>query len=124
MSFSKETGSQPKLTVLAATKLGNKCLRLKSGKVFLKKHRGTYVMRFAPRTAQAGTVRKPVRKWNLGLPLYTYPLLCISAGAEPMERALIHGAVPTTLILWKTHIQGYELGAVAESPGNFPVSLA
>lgn len=38
-------------------------------------------MRFPPRTAQAGTVRKTVRKWNLGLPLYTYPLVCISAGA-------------------------------------------
>lgn len=87
----KRDWSQPKLTVLAAT-FGNKCLKKKSGKVFFKKCRGTYVMRFPPRTSQTGTVRKTVRKWNLGLPLCTYPLLCISAGAEAKERALIHGA--------------------------------
>lgn len=103
MSFSKETGLSPNSWCWQPQNLEtNASIWNQEGcaEIFLKKCSGTYVMRFPPRTAQAGTVRKRVGKWNLGLICCTYPLLSISAGAEPMERALIHGALPTTL---KTH---------------------
>lgn len=127
MSFSKETGPSPNSWCWQPQNLGtnaSSCNQERGTEVLLKKYRGTYVKRFAPRTAQAGTVRRTVRKWNLGLPLCQYPLLCISAGAEPMERALIHGALPTTPKYCGKHIQGHQPEAVAESPGNLPVSLA
>lgn len=121
MSFSKEISLSPNSWCWQPQNLGtnaSSCNQERGTEVLLKKYRGTYVKRFAPRTAQAGTVRRAVRKWNLGLPLCQYPLLCISAGAEPMERALIHGALPTTLKYCGKHIQGHQPEAVAESPGN------
>lgn len=118
--------SQHKLMVLAATKLGNKCLELKSGKgCILKKCKGTYVMRFPPGTAQAGIVRKTARKWNLGLPLCT----CLSSAVH-FCRSRAHGEsshswslTHHSKILWETHPRTPARG-VAELPGNLPVAFA
>lgn len=82
-------------------------------------------MRFPLRTAQIGTVRensKKMESWTPTVYISSAVHCCRSRAHEESSHSwsLTHHSK----ILWKTRIQGQQLEAAAESPGNIPVSLA
>lgn len=115
----KRDRSQPKLMVLAATKPEHKCLKLESGKGC----RGTFkeIQRYlcqeiCPKNSSGWYCQRNSKKmesWTPTVSVSSAVHFCRSRahGESSHSWSLTHHSE----ILWKTHIQGHQPEAVAES---------
>lgn len=115
----KRDRSQPKLMVLAATKLGHKCLKLEAGKGcrgIFKEIQRYLCQEICPKNSSGWYCQKNSKKmesWTPPVSVSSAVHFCRSRahGESSHSWSLTHHSE----ILWKTHIQGHQPEAVAES---------